>query len=60
MRFSGYQELGSARFGVVVVLDNGDTNLTHLGILNKVALDVSTEVGIIVITADTLRGLPDV
>jgi hypothetical protein len=45
----------TARFGVAIVLDHADTNLTHLGILNKAALDVSTEVGIIVITADTFE-----
>ena len=42
LKFSGNKELGSARFGVSVLLDDSDANYPDLWILNEVGLDVAS------------------
>ena len=49
------KELGSAGFGMTVVLDDSDTNHPDLWILNEVALDISTKAAVEVIAADILK-----
>ena len=55
LEFSGNKELGSAGFGMTVVLDDGDTNHPDLWILNEVALDISIKAAVEVIAADILK-----
>ena len=55
LEFGSNKELGSAGFGMTVVLDDSDTNHPDLWILNEVALDISTKAAVEVIAADILK-----
>ena len=55
LEFGSNKELGSAGFGMMVVLDDSNTNHPDLWILNEVALDISIKAAVEVIAADIIK-----